>query len=699
MSILPALPSRNHRLLLDMHIPGWDERFLANYEPAKVAAAQTAAGAGSVMVYCQSHLGLCYWPTTVGQRHPAMGERDWLGESLAALHPSGAQVFGYYSVIFNNHAFEAHPDWRITPRPPAPAWVSQGERYGQVCLNNLDYRAFVEAELNELFSGYRFDGFFFDMTFWRGVCQCPACLQRVRREGLAMPARIDWADPVWCEFQAARERWLVEFAQFLNQLARRHGIPLVYHNSAVALFNWRFGAGVDMAAQSDFLGGDFYGDMDEQFLCSRYFLNLSSSQPIEFMTSRCAKLSDHVSNKPLAALQTQAFAALCSGAAFRLIDAIDPDGSICAAAYGPVAQVFARLEPYQAWFGGDPIEDVAVYLSDYSKMNLAENGLDYNDPMALKLPSPHLAAALGALRALRQQHIPVGVISRRQLGCLANYPVIVLAEVTRMSLAEVQAFRAYVQEGGHLYASGTSSCYTLQGPAPSFQLADCFGVEHVAAMQGKSIYAQPEDLDWCQRVLPQTYLSLADGAQQVRARHADVQVLGRLVLPYAYPHPGTVDDRHWASIHSSPPDQLSAHPALTRHCFGRGRVTYCAASLEGAAHAAAVASFQWIVADLLEGGPRFQADTFAQVWLTVFHQPAHQRYVLHLLNYPTELPAVPVRDLRVVIRRQPGQRLTQLRVQPTGQILALTPQGSNHWQATLPELADYAMLVVDYLAV
>jgi hypothetical protein len=561
-----------------MHIPDWDETFLSEYEPARVVALQTDAGAGSVMVYCQSHLGLCYWPTRIGQRHHAMGERDWLAESLLALRQAGCEVFGYYSVIFNNDLFKRRPEWRVEPRPPLPGWAFHGQRYGQVCPNNQEYRAYLRRELTELFTGYRFDGFFFDMTFWRGVCQCPSCQQRFRAEvGAEMPPRIDWADPAWCEFQLARERWLVEFTAFLNDLAREHGITVVYHNFAVSLFNWKFGMSTDLWMHNDFLGGDFYGDMDEQFLISRYMLNLSKTQPIEFMTSRCTHLTDHVSAKPLAQLHIQAFAALASNAAFRLIDAIDPQGSLCEAVYPELATVFERLTPYHPWLGGVAVEDVVVYLSDYSKMSLEENGRDYNDPVALGLSSPHLSAARGAARALRQQHIPVGVITRKQLKRLGEFPAIVLPDVLRMSQEEADALTAYVTAGGCLYASGGTGMYSLTGKRTDSALAKCLGLQFLQTMPGRTMYLEPKTQDWRALCLPQSLVCVHDAVQQVAVQAPAVEVLGCLTLPYGFPHEGTLDDQHWASIHSAPPGLATDLPVVTRQRFGLARIFHATA--------------------------------------------------------------------------------------------------------------------------
>jgi len=48
------------RMLVDMHIPDWDPAFLAKYDPAAMAALFERAHLTSVMLYCKSHVGLCY---------------------------------------------------------------------------------------------------------------------------------------------------------------------------------------------------------------------------------------------------------------------------------------------------------------------------------------------------------------------------------------------------------------------------------------------------------------------------------------------------------------------------------------------------------------------------------------------------------------------------------------------------------------
>jgi hypothetical protein len=72
-------------MLLDMHIPEWDEGFLARHDPGELAKRYDAAHVNAVMLYCKSHMGLCYWPSDVAPRHPAL-RGDWVGDSVRLLH-------------------------------------------------------------------------------------------------------------------------------------------------------------------------------------------------------------------------------------------------------------------------------------------------------------------------------------------------------------------------------------------------------------------------------------------------------------------------------------------------------------------------------------------------------------------------------------------------------------------------------------
>ena len=93
----------------------------------------------------------------------------------------------YFSQIFDNWAYENHPDWRAvngegkTSREYEDYYsitMFRKGRYGIVCPNNEDYRAYCKACLTELTTNYQFESIFLDMPFWPEPCYCPSCRKK-----------------------------------------------------------------------------------------------------------------------------------------------------------------------------------------------------------------------------------------------------------------------------------------------------------------------------------------------------------------------------------------------------------------------------------------------------------------------------------------------------------------------------------------
>jgi hypothetical protein len=366
-----------------------------------------------------------------------------------------------------------------------------------------------------------------------------------------------------------------------------------------------------------------------------------------------------------------------------------------------VRSSFVKTAPYEPYFGGSPIEDIAVYFSSESKVTFAENGTPLADLATSGAANyPHFHAVRGACRALQAAHLPFGIVTRRQLGQLDRYRVVVLSNVLRLDAEEVAALRAYVGRGGRLYASRLTSLTDTRGVRGSdFALADVFGAHFAGEESGRMVYLEPAAGLVSGAIAPQRRLAHAidprgqSGA--VRLAGAAGQVLARLTLPYGHPQQGSVDDHDWSSIHSWPPDARLDSPTLVRHSFGAGVSIYAAADLEtdsGPGRGLFVA----LVRDLLGVTPaRFEADAPACVWLTGFDQPDRRRMVLSLLNYPAEAPVIPIGPVRIAIRHPPGARIRRVTLVPGHEPLAVEPTPTGVI-AMLPRLDLFAMLAVDY---
>jgi hypothetical protein len=643
------------RLLVDMHIPDWDDAFLADYDPRRLVEEVAATGADGAMLYFQSHVGLCYYPTQFGQRHRAMGARDWAEEALAAFAERDIPVCAYYSVNFNNRAWLDHPEWRLMPAAPAAIGLLPRERYGIVCLNNPEYRDFIDAQIAEI-ATYAVDAFFFDMVWWNGVCTCPSCRQRYSAEtGQPIPEVVDWTTPDWTEFQRTREQWLAEFAIALRGKVQQEKPGTdVYHNFALGLSNWTRGVSFDSVAGHDFLGGDFYGGRAEQLLITRLMLNLTPNRPAEFMTTAAVNLTEHTGLRPQGQIETKALAAVVADAAFLAIVAIDPDGTIDAEAMDRVRGAFDANAALDGLITGRPIEEVALYCGDASKTNVWEPARSLHEAPVSSLPNyPHFTALAGAARALQEAHIPFGVISRANLAETQRWPMIVLPNVERLSDDEVDALRAYVVGGGLLYASrGTSLWDADNGKRPDFALADVFGCHFDGVEQARLIYATAGALQLPPRPLAH-WLDAAGMRGCVKLTAVDAAPLVELTLAFGHPHKGAVEDEHWASIHSSPPWSRTGQPLVVEKSTGAGKAVYSAFDIESGDSPEHRALFVALVERMLEGRSRVRAKVHPQVWLSAFEQ--EDRIVVLLLNYPAEEPPLPVPGARVEVSLPPGR--------------------------------------------
>lgn len=710
MNAKPWYQKAYRRILVDMHIPDQDGKFLSQYDPLRMAKLYEKDGVSSVLFYFQSHVGLCYYPTQIGRMHAGLKGRDVAGELLGHLRKRDLATCGYYSTIYNNWAYLEHPEWRIQPSSDISDGSFAGLRYGHCCPNNPGYRAFVMEQIREIVTRYPVDGMFFDMVFWPAVCLCPSCRELFRKEtGKEIPETINWFSPDWCRFQKAREQWLDGFASALTrQVKELKPAMTVYHNYGAVMYNWTLGVPANSAVHHDFLGGDFYGDPVEQCLVSKMMVNRSENQPVDFMTSICVNLRDHVRLKEEVLMETQAFAATMFGAAFMFIDAINPDGTINTRPHERIARVFRKTAVYEPWLGGEPVEDIGTYFSTDAKVDFTENGLPLKSAPMWHNDYPHLQAVRGACRTLLEAHLPFGIITRKQLPQLGRYRVLILPNVLRMDREEIEAFRQYVKDGGRLYASRSTSLTGTDGTRhPDFQMADLFGCHYAGEYPGMISYLKPAGPAMRKIFLPQEYLSQvllrgtllvksSSGGMLLLDERCEGRILATLTLPYASPGDGTVSDGKWASIHSAPPWEDTPRPVLVENRLGKGRVIYCAGDIETVACEANDRLFRHLVLLLLEDTPAWCAETHPAVWMTVFHQPENRRLVVSFLNYQLQMPSVPIPLVRFTLRAPDGKRYKKLLRLPGQSKVPFTVDRKGTLHAEIRGLAVFQMLLAEY---
>ncbi len=688
------------RNLLDMHIPDWDERFLSEFDPKKYVDMLALANVRSAMFYANSHVGNCYWPTKIGHMHKGLKGRDILGEVIDLCHQKRMDAIVYYSLIFNNWAYENHPEWRIITAEGKEAKGLGSGRYG-ICCPNSSHRDFVVAQIEELCKNYEFEGMWFDMTLWPDVCYCPACRKRYLLEvGKELPKIINWEKPGWVKFQRKREQWLADFAALVTSTAKKaKPTATVVHQANGFVWDWKMGASLDLAKASDFIAADFYLDSLQESFFSKLFYNLSENLPFEFMTS-CIdpNLRDHTGAKSKELLEVQIYAALANGGAFVFIDAIDPVGTLNKKVYEQMGEIFKETQRYEKYLGGKYCQDIGIYLSFESRIGLENNGKKVSDVASSLIGIrnrkvfPHSRAALSASKSLLNSNIPFGVITKKNLKEFSSRQIIILPNVLMMDEEEAQTLKDFVASGGSLYASKNTSLFTKDGGRrEDFLLSDLFGASYIEETKEEVTYISPveEGKDILSPFSAKYPLSIPGSQLKVKARKG-AKILATITLPYTDPK----DPTRFTSIHSNPPGVPTEYPSMVLNNYGKGKVLYVAADLEVVGKEAHRIVFINLI-KLLSSKPfTLEADAPKSVEVTFFHQEDKKRYLINLLNSQKELPNIPVEGIKVRVRLEGKEPQRLIKLPEEKELAYETKDG--YVEFTLPKLETFLMIALDY---
>jgi hypothetical protein len=681
------------RLLVDTHIPDWDPRLLSRFDPVDYVGTIARAGFQCLMQYAISCAGLCMWRTKIGTLHRGMRGRDYFGEVMDECKRQGLYRVAYFHVIWDNHAFETHPDWRFQPSGGEDS-ILQG-RYGYTCPNT-PYRDYVLALTKELVSNYEFEGIFNDMIIWPGVCYCPYCTARFREEHNAEPPRIvDWNDPLWRTFQAARERWLYEFANDFTKTVKSIRAINVEHQFATVFSSWKAGVPLVMGTETmDSVGGDFYGGVGQFSLACKAFNSLNRVRPFEFMTSRTDDLEDFVTIKPVDQLRTESFLPSIYSGALLTIDAFNPEGTINHKVYEILGEINRERAPYEPFLGGKLLGDVAVYYDKESMYNPDEIGVHVEKLHAVN-EMPHFKGVSGVARILREAHIPFGLITNATLDQLQDYRAVILPNVLELTAEQASQFRAFVKQGGVLYASGASSLDRFGKDGPHYLLEDVLGVRYKAPKLGTKVtYLTPKDEELKKIIWPQ-----GEVIHRGTMVQADVlpgaEVWATITLPWVDPQTIHVIGSHFAQIISDPPAPTpGTDPGIVVNSFGRGKAIWVAGPIESSDHQVNARLIVSLLRRVLPGPYKFEADMHPSVEMTLFHQPEKQRLLAGLLNMQVEIPSIPVPAV-VRVRVPSGQRATAVVRVPDRKPIPFQNVGP-YVQFRLEPFPVIAMALVEY---
>lgn len=430
MNMKQPLSQFQRQIHLDFHTSPFIPDVGVDFQAAEFAKTFKAAHVNSVTVFAKCHHGMCYYPTQTGTRHPAIGERDLLGEQLDALHREGIRAPIYTTIVWEEDAAARFPMWRQMSKDGtfvSDAVESEAPHAGSwKWLNFLhpDYQDYFEAHLREIIERYgdAVDGLFFDILMMHPQAEWSESGLKFRREhGLI--------DAPWAVFQSeAQKVFTAKFSHLVRELVPR---ATCFFNSGVHFYaDSRLGLRARQDSYSHFevesLPSGFWG-YDHFPRSARTVMHWGKDWLS--MTGRFQRMwGDFGGIKPQAALEYECFRPQALGGGNSVGDQLPPRGVLDAAAYQLIGAVFAQVEAAEPFYqGSEAISQVGILCPHVAGMGEGQSGKSEE----------------GAVRLCEEAHYDCAVID--DASDFSGYQLIiapdsvVVTETLREKLAEFYA--------------------------------------------------------------------------------------------------------------------------------------------------------------------------------------------------------------------------------------------------------------------
>lgn len=561
---IPWWPQAFRQVHLDFHIPEFPREALANFDADRFVDHLVRGRVAQVTLFAKDHFGNSFYHTDAGHRHSALGD-DILMEVASRCGDKGIRTLAYYSLCWENHAWDHHPDWRYVNADGEQ--VREGGQWGRVCMNSGYKDELVMPQLREIIERYPVDGLWLDIPSPTGnpkpggLCHCQACRNKwQRRLGINELQTLSMAEQLRLDMVTIAD-YLAEVRAMLK--ADQPDWALVLNAVGRPTMNRRIKQLCDAGTwESQPHAGDY--------LRHSYAARLGRNDitDLQIMTVRFYEWWGDLSLKPAAQLTTECAAILGNGQVISVGDQANVDASLQPPAYDVLGESFGFVEAReQIIAGAEPVHHAVVLLP----------GPDQTLPLGFAATGsrqyPDHPAWRGAHKLLVESHIQVDMVYEALAGDdLSRYPMIMLPEPAGYSPQTHEALGAYVQQGGILVAAGHAPM--CDG---AFKLADLFGLAYLepfstAHPQSQVVHFKPAEPVAAD--LPDLPLQLRGPAAKVTLNGA--AELASLWLPQAQYQP---PHRRFRNQFAPASSQRSPFPFATVNRIGQGSAVYIAGSI------------------------------------------------------------------------------------------------------------------------
>ena len=438
--------------------------------------------AGGIVAYYPSKFPLHYRPK-------ALGSRDLFGELAAAAHADGLVVFARMdSNRAHEEFFKAHPDWFARQQNGEP--YRAGEHY-VTCINSPYYEAYLPDVLREIIERSQPEGI--TDNSWAGlgrgsICYCENCQKRFQRlSGEPIPREKNWDSPFyrrWIEWNYARR---IELWELNNQTTKAAGGPHCIwsgmNSGSITGQSSSFRDYREICRRAEIIMLDHQtrgesSGFQENALVGQLIhglLGWDKLVPESMAMYQAGRPTFRLSSKPALEARLWMVEGMAGG--------IQPWWHHVGA-YHEDRRMYSTAEPLMAWH-----EQNQPYLVNRRPMaNIGLVWCQRNTDFYGRDDAEELVERPwhGWANALTEARIPFLPIHLDDLD--RDKPrVIILPNLAALSDEQLARIRRFVENGGHLIATGeTSRCDENGGARPDFGLADLLGV-HVISGQPASL--------------------------------------------------------------------------------------------------------------------------------------------------------------------------------------------------------------------
>ncbi|MBD3344038.1 MAG: hypothetical protein GF401_03140 [Chitinivibrionales bacterium] len=585
------IPSR--QVHLDFHTSEYIPEVGAKFDKEQFQQALRFGHLNSITIFAKCHHSWSYYPTKVGRSHPHL-KTDLLGQQIEACHEIGIRAPIYYTVGWSANDAEDHPEWHhknkdgstfeLFPDPKAkPSDPKPTFSWKYLCPSG-SYREHMYEQTKEIVDMYPVDGFFYDICCAE-LCYCDRCKSGMKDAGL------DW------EKEEDAKKWYVqnwrEFMQGCNEIIlAKYPEATIFYNGSAEVYRDQF---VDLETHMELEDlPTTWGGYEKFPVRSKYFANYGK-QLLAMSGKFHTAWGEFGGFKHPEAIRYEGAAMIAWGSGCSFGDQLHPSGEADLETYRNIGEAYKYVEQ---------IEEYGLKSGPYSNLGIWLSGDKPSDQ--------------GVATMLHEVQMDYELVDKTKN--IDKYETIIIPGGNCLNSDEAALLSDYAKKGGSLIIIGESA---LDKEKKKF-LFD-FG----ATYEGPGTY----DIDYLfvkkkigEDVVTSPFLCYSPALKCIPE---EAEILGGVYEPYF----SRTYEKYCSHQYTCYQTEPAKHPGIIK----KGSIIYFAHHI-GAIyyeHGARIHRQVFINAlSLLYKKPVLKVDMPSAAKVNFLVQPAHKRYVAHLLYAP-----------------------------------------------------------------